>query len=97
MPIVALTLSTDTQHRRSALLSALTCPSHQGTTAHGTRRLITASISQYAFLSIVLPQSMPIPFDSISLLHWITIRTGLFTLDHPFLLSTFCFILPIPF
>src|ERR1700676_2292052 len=39
---------------------------------------------------------MPIPFDSISLLHWITIRTGLFTLDRPFLLSTFHFILPIP-
>src|SRR5882762_1083680 len=40
---------------------------------------------------------MPIPFDSISLLHWITIHTGLFILDCPFLLSTFLFILPIPF
>src|SRR5882762_2468121 len=40
---------------------------------------------------------MPIPFDSISLLHRITIHTGLFILDRPFLLSTFHFILPIPF
>ena len=40
---------------------------------------------------------MPIPFDSISLLHWITICTGLFISDHPFLPSTFLFILPIPF
>jgi hypothetical protein len=34
MPIVALALSADAQHRRSALLSALTYPSQQGTTAH---------------------------------------------------------------
>src|SRR5882762_5847394 len=40
---------------------------------------------------------MPIPFDSISLIHRITIRTGLFILDRPFLLSTFPFILLIPF
>src|SRR5882762_11955405 len=40
---------------------------------------------------------MPIPFGSVSLLHWITIHTGLFILDHPFLLSTFLFIFPIPF
>src|SRR5882762_8628156 len=40
---------------------------------------------------------MPIPFDSISLLHRITICTGLFILDRPFLLSTSLFILPIPF
>src|SRR5882762_11633803 len=40
---------------------------------------------------------MPIPFDSILLLHQITIHTGLFILDHPFLLSTFHFILPILF
>ena len=40
---------------------------------------------------------MPIPFGSILLLHQIIICTGLFTLDHPFLLSTFLFILPIPF
>src|SRR5882762_2779383 len=40
---------------------------------------------------------MPIPFDSISLLHQITIHTGLFVLDRPFLLSTFLFILSIPF
>jgi hypothetical protein len=33
-PSVALTFSADAQHRRSALLSALTCPSHQGTTTH---------------------------------------------------------------
>src|SRR5882762_6213290 len=58
--------------------------------------LITASTSRYALHSIVLPQSMPIPFDSILLLHQITICTGLFTLDRPFLLSTFHFILPIP-
>ena len=36
---------------------------------------------------------MPIPFDSISLIHRITIRTGLFILDRPFLLNTFLFIL----
>ena len=46
MPIVVLTLSTDDQHRRSALLSVLTCPSHQGTTAHvqvtRLQRLVTA-------------------------------------------------------
>src|SRR5882762_8323096 len=40
---------------------------------------------------------MPIPFNSISLIHWITLCTGLFTLDHPFLLSTFPSILLIPF
>jgi len=34
MPSGALTFSADAQHRHSALLSALTCPSHQGTTAH---------------------------------------------------------------
>src|ERR1700676_1240335 len=34
MPIVVLTISADAQHRRSALLSALACPSHQGTSAH---------------------------------------------------------------
>jgi len=33
-PSVALTFSADAQYRRSALLPALTCPSHQGTTAH---------------------------------------------------------------
>jgi len=42
--IVALTFSADAQHRRSAPLSALTYPSHQGTTAHvqvtRSRRLI---------------------------------------------------------
>jgi len=53
--------------------------------------------SHYAFLPIILLQPMPIPFDSILLIHRITIRTGLFTLDRPFLLSTFLFILPIPF
>src|ERR1700676_3717113 len=40
---------------------------------------------------------MPIPFGSISLIHRITIHTGLFTLDRPLLLSTFSFILSIPF
>src|SRR5882762_3549887 len=93
-PIVVLTISADAQHRCSALLSALTCPSHQGMRS---RRLITASTSQYTFLPIVLPLLMPIPFNSISLLHWITICTGLFLLDRPFLLSTFLFILPISF
>ena len=53
--------------------------------------------SHYAFLPIILLQPMPIPFDSISLLHQITICTSLFTLDCPFLLSTFHSILPIPF
>src|ERR1700676_635062 len=52
---VVLTPSTDAQHRHSALLSALTCPSHQGTTTHmhvmRPRCLITASTPQYAFLS----------------------------------------------
>src|SRR5882762_2885271 len=33
-PSVALTLSADAQHRRPAPLSALACPSHQGTTTH---------------------------------------------------------------
>jgi hypothetical protein len=40
---------------------------------------------------------MPIPFGSISLIHRITIRTGLFTIDRPLLLSTSRFILPISF
>src|ERR1700676_2499101 len=40
---------------------------------------------------------MPIPFGSISLIHRITIRTGLFVIDRPLLLSTFSFILSIPF
>src|SRR6202790_412498 len=40
---------------------------------------------------------MPIPFGSISLIHRITIRTGLFVIDRPLLLSTFLFILSIPF
>src|SRR5882762_7071634 len=53
--------------------------------------------SHYAFLPIVPLQPMPIPFGSISLVHWITIRTGLFTIDHPFLLSTFLSIPPISF
>ena len=101
MPIVVLTISTDAQHRCSALLPALSCPSHQGTTTHVQVMrpwcLITASTSHYAFLSIIPPQSIPIPFDSISLLHWITIRTSLFVLDCPFLLSTLLVILPIPF
>jgi len=34
MPTKALTLSVDAQHRRSAPLSALVYPSHQGTTTH---------------------------------------------------------------
>jgi len=34
MPSVALTFSADAQHRHSALLPALTCPPHQGTTTH---------------------------------------------------------------
>jgi hypothetical protein len=101
MPIVVFTLSTDAQHRCSALLSVLTCPSHQGTTTHvqvmRPRHLITASTSQYALHPIVLLRSMPIPFDFILLLHRITIHTGLFILDLSFLLSTFLFILPIPF
>src|SRR5882762_11407815 len=46
---------------------------------------------------IIPPQYMSIPFDSISLLHQIIICTSLFILDCPFLLSTFHFILPIPF
>src|SRR5882762_4631218 len=33
-PTIVLTLSADAQHRRSALLSALINPSHQGTTTH---------------------------------------------------------------
>src|SRR5882762_4206747 len=40
---------------------------------------------------------MPIPFNSILLLHQITIHTGLFIIHCPCLLSTFLFILPIPF
>src|SRR5882762_11254068 len=76
-------------------------PSHQGMTTHvqamRRQRLITTSTSHYAFLSIILLLPMPIPFGSISLLHWITIHTGLFILDCPFLLSTFLFTLPIPF
>src|SRR6202051_4680812 len=53
--------------------------------------------SPYAFHSIVPLQPMPIPFGSISLIHRIIICTSLFTIDRPFLLSTFRFILPIPF
>jgi hypothetical protein len=100
-PTLALTTSTDTQHRCSTLLSALIHPSHQGMTTHmqvtRPQRLITASTSHYAPLSIVLPLPMPISFESISLLHQITICTGLFILDCPFLLSTFPFILSMPF
>src|ERR1700692_1320755 len=40
---------------------------------------------------------MHISFGSISLVHRITISTGLFIIDRPFLLSIFCFTLPIPF
>src|ERR1700692_482633 len=53
MPTVALTLSADAQHRRSALLSALTCLSHQGTTTHvqvmRPRRLIHTSTLPLCF------------------------------------------------
>jgi hypothetical protein len=61
------------------------------------RDLTTALTSHYALLSIISLLPMPIPFGSISLLHQITIHTGLFILDRPFLLSTFLFILSIPF
>jgi len=100
-PTLVLTTSADTQHRCSALLSALIHLSHQGTTTHmqvmRPQCLIITSTSHYAFLSIVSLLPMPISFGSISLLHRITIRTSLFILDHPFLLSTFLFILSIPF
>src|SRR5882762_7764010 len=52
-PTEALTLSADAQHRRSAPLSALVYPSHQGTTAHvqvtRPRRLYTILTPHYAF------------------------------------------------
>src|SRR5882762_3301478 len=79
-PTVALTLSADTQHRHSALLSVLTCPSHQGTTAHmqvtRPRRLITAftlplcfppyrSVTIYAY-----PLQLYLAITSDHHLHW---------------------------
>ena len=69
-PILALTTSADAQHRCSALRSVLIYPSHQGMTTHmqvmRPWHLITASTSYYAFLSIILLQPMPIPFNSVS-------------------------------
>jgi hypothetical protein len=95
MPTLALTTSTDAQHRCSALLSALIHPSHQGMQVTRPRCLITASTSLYAPLSIVSLLPMPL---------WISFAI---TSDHhshqslhirlPFLLSTFLFILSIPF
>src|SRR5882762_6763939 len=81
--------STDAQHRyqRSSIhhikAQPITCRSRDPDAS-------TLSLtSHYAFLPIVPLQPMPIPFGSISLIHRITIRTGLFTIDRPFLLSTF--------
>jgi len=100
-PTIALTFSADAQHRHSALLSALTCPSHQGMTTHvqvtRPRCLITTSTLPLCFPPYRSTTTYAYPFDSISLIYRITIRTGLFIIDRPLLLSTFLFILPIPF
>src|SRR5882762_9152045 len=94
---LALTPSTGAQHHYQRSLvhhikaRPITCRSRDPDAS-------TLSLpSQYAFLPIVPLQPMPIPFGSISFIHRITIRTGLFTIDRPFLLSTSRFILPIPF
>src|SRR5882762_5007462 len=50
-PSVALTLSADAQPRRPAPLSALACPSHQGTTDHVQ---VTRPRRLYTILSLPL-------------------------------------------
>jgi len=86
-PTKALILSADARtgarHRYQRLsihhikARLITCRSRDPT-------LYTILTPHYAFLSIVPLQPMPIPFGSISLIHRITIRTGLFHNRRPF-------------
>src|SRR5882762_6932902 len=59
-PTVALTLVLMPSNRRSALLSVLTCPSHQGTTAH-----VQVTRPQRLIHTFTLPLCFP-PYCSIT-------------------------------